>query len=514
ELRKRKLRPTKPFAVLYPSLKRVKVDFQVSKEEEDALCGKEAPIVILGHPKSPLIATHAIAPHLEQIGVMLPSSALLELLMAVLGRPIVATSGNLHGSPIIAEQKRAQRQLQKVADYFLHHDLAIQFPQDDSVVKLVGSQSIVLRRSRGMAPNCLNAPLVTQGVLAMGAHLKSTFAYVPNAHTYVSPYFGNLDSYASLRRYENAIEQYVQLFNCKPQTILVDAHPNYESHVLGRTLAEKWKVKVAEIQHHKAHFASVLGEHHLHDTPEKILGVVWDGTGMGTDRTVWGGEFFVYQHGQMSRVSHFTPYNWLANDTMAKEPKLSLLSLLAREHHEGIRAKFNASQWRIYQIIGANNTLKTSSVGRLFDAAASALDLCDTNTFEGEAAMILEQAATSYQGDDLLDFLEGEGISATIPSHGIINNLFKAIKKGVAKDRLAASFIHTLAKSMVAIAQREGVKIVACSGGVFQNAYLRKQLGGLAQEAQLTILYNKELSPNDENISFGQLMYHEYIINN
>ena len=199
-----------------------------------------------------------------------------------LGIPIVATSGNIHGSPIISNDNDAHKQLNEVADYFLHHNLDIQFPQDDSVVTFAESSQLILRRSRGLAPNYINTTINSKKpILAMGGHLKSTFTFVPNAQTYVSQYFGNLDNYEVLKRYQATIEDYVALFETKPKTILIDKHTQYQSSILGKELALEWNADIQEIQHHKAHFASVLGEHDLFDSKEKILGLVWDGTGFG-----------------------------------------------------------------------------------------------------------------------------------------------------------------------------------------------------------------------------------------
>jgi len=186
--------------------------------------------------------------------------------------------------------------------------------------------------SRGLAPNYLEIETNnTESILAMGAHLKSTFSFVPNKYIYVSQYFGNLDSYEVFERYEQTIFQYEKLFNSKPKTILIDKHPQYQSSVLGKELSQLNDIKLVEIQHHKAHFASVLGEHNLFDSEEKILGVVWDGTGLGDDNNIWGGEFFIYQNQEIIRTNHFEYFDWIANDKMAKEPRLSLFSLLDEE---------------------------------------------------------------------------------------------------------------------------------------------------------------------------------------
>ncbi|MFK7814609.1 MAG: carbamoyltransferase HypF [Maribacter sp.] len=513
-LRAKKQRPAKPFALLYPSLEKVREDFNLSSLEENELTSSVAPIVIL-NPKDTIsdLAQESIAPKLNQLGVMLPASTLLVLLMDKLKIPIIATSGNIHGSPIISQETDAIQELSGVADYFLHHDLRVSFPQDDSVVRFADQQKITFRRSRGIAPNYLEVTHSQhERVLAMGAHLKSTFSFAPNAHTYVSPYFGNLDNYDVLERYQESIVKYEQLFETLAEVILIDSHPQYQSSILGRELAEKRKAKIVSIQHHKAHFASVLGEHNLFESEEKILGVVWDGTGFGEDQAIWGGEFFNYENDKIERLTHFEYFDWIAADKMAKEPRLSLLSMLPKSQAETIKNKFSETEWKVYNKMLANNNLKTSSVGRLFDAVASLLNIIDKTSYEGEAAMLLENQARSYQGDVFIDFLEGIEYE-NIPVKTLITNIEKAVEEDISVAQIANSFIHTLAFVILKVAQENNYKIIACSGGVFQNSVLVKKLLKLSKVQGVRLKINRILSSNDENISFGQLCYYQHLKN-
>ena len=513
QLRQKKKRPNKAFAVLYDTIESVQKDFQLTGQEEELLTSTVAPIVILENTKETRIATKIIAPSLNQTGVLLPSSSLLELLMDVVKSPIVCTSGNIHGSPIISENEVAQSELREIADYFVHHNLPIQFPQDDSVVKIVEGKEIILRRSRGYAPNYLTDYIQnTSGILAMGAHLKSTFSLVPNAHIYVSQYFGNLNSYDVSERYEKTINQQLNVFNCMPKTVLIDAHPTYQSSIIGNKLARKWNAELVEIQHHKAHFASVLGEYELFDSEERVLGVVWDGTGYGDDNAIWGGEFFTYENHKIERVSHFEYYDWLANDKMAQEPRIALLSLLEEKNRCYIKDKFSEIEFDLYTKLLRTNSLKTSSVGRLFDAVTSALDIKDINTFEAEAPMLLENSAMTYSKSYYIDFLYNVDYDI-VPSKLIIEALVKAYGKGFCKERLAYSFIYTLAKSVIKLSQKYNATVVACSGGVFQNSLLISILEKMTSIENIDLKINRKLSANDENISFGQLMYYQHIKN-
>ncbi len=517
KLRERKKRPSKPFALLYSSLELAKKHFDISKSEENALTSPVSPIVIL-NPKTDIenLKTEAIAPNLNQLGIMLPSSTLLQLLMNKIGKPIIATSGNIHGSPIISDEKEAQEKLKNVADYFVHHNLEIQFPQDDSVIKFAGEQRIILRRSRGLAPNYLSKfPSISTAfnltsLIAMGAHLKSTFSFVPNSNIYVSQYFGNLDSYEVSERFKNTIHQFTNVFETKPKVFLVDSHPQYQSTILGKELATEWNAEVFEIQHHKAHFASVLAEHNLFDSEKKILGVVWDGTGFGEDGHIWGGEFFTYKNHKMERLNHFEEFDWIAADKFSKEPRLALASLSSKENKEKIRYKFSETEWKVYTKLLENNALKTSSVGRLFDSVSSLLEITDYNSFEGEAAMRLENLALKYIEKDLIDFLKDE-VYEEIPSKKIISNIQNSLSENVSKEKVAASFIFTLANCIIREANKYKITIIACSGGVFQNAILVQQLISLTDNTHIKLKFNRKLSSNDENISFGQMMYYKYI---
>ncbi len=513
KLRKNKRRPNKPFAVLYPSIDVIKNDFEITATEKDALLSGIAPIVILQNNKNSRISVATIAPKLNQTGVMLPSSSLMALVMQALGNPIIATSGNIHGSPIISTEKEAHQKLMNVADYFLHHNLDIQFPQDDSVLKFVNDKQVILRRSRGLAPNYIgNTTKKSDPILAMGSHLKSTFTFTPNAYTYKSQYLGNLDNYDVLERYKTTIKQYTTLFDTKPSTILIDQHPQYQSSIIGEELAIKWDARLIKIQHHKAHFSSVLGEHDLFGAKEKILGVVWDGTGLGQDNHIWGGEFFLYENNQIKREAHFEYFDWIANEKMAKEPRLSLFSLLDDAHRNLIKNKLSKTEWKVYSEIIRNNTLKTSSVGRLFDAVAAALDIVDINSYEAEAAMLLENCANNYKGEEWINFSQHR-THQEIPSSLIVQKILTAYRHGASKEFIAYSFIYTLANIIIEIGKENNTRIIACSGGVFQNSILLSILRNLAKKEKINIKINRKLSPNDENISFGQLMYHQHIKN-
>lgn len=509
KLRKKKNRPQKPFAVLYPTIQLVEKHFKINSIQKKTFESPQRPIIILPITnETPNLAVKDIAPNLNQLGVLLPYSAILQLIAAKFKAPLIATSGNLHGSPILSEINEAGSELKEVADYFLHHNLQISNPQDDSVLKFSSKfkQEIMFRRSRGYAPNYFGATIKTdKKILALGSHLKSTIAFLPNDYLYISQYLGNLDNYDVYQRFMQTAYKFVALFEQEPDVILCDSHPGYLSTQFGKELSKHYQKENVQIQHHKAHFASVLGEHDLFEK-ETILGVIWDGTGYGDDNQIWGGEFFTYASKKITRLTHFEYFDWLASDKMAQEPRLSLLSLSDELMQSKISEKFDKTTLLIYNKLKEKNKLKTSSVGRLFDAVASLLDICDINTYEGEAAILLENKILDYDLSTCKCY--GHVMdNLVIPTKSILNNIYNDSVKGERKEDIIANFFYTLACIILKIAEMKNLKNIACSGGVFQNTTLVDMLKELAVK-EVKLFFNRNLAPNDENISFGQVMYY------
>jgi hydrogenase maturation protein HypF len=514
KLRIRKNRPQKPFAILFPDIDLVKKYATVSLEEEKTLKSRERPIVILQNIYCTYnLSMEDLAPNLNQLGVMLPYSAILELLAKEVNFPIVATSGNIHGSPIISTQEMAFSELNQVADYFLHHNLEIAHPQDDSVLKFSSKHhhKMILRRSRGYAPNSFGTCIRPEKIVAMGSHLKSAIAFKPNDYIYISEYLGNLDNFEVYNRLTSTTEKFMTLFSQRPEVVLVDKHPNYSSAHYGEEIAENLKIPYQGIQHHKAHFTSVLGEHDLFEEDEPILGVIWDGTGYGEDQQIWGGEFFKYHKSEIDRLSQFDYFSWLAGDKMSKEPRLSLLSLVNDELQSEISNRFSTEELSIYETLKKQSHLKTSSVGRLFDAVASLLNICHINSYEGEAAMLMENLITDYDIKECKRYCELSK-NGNIPTHLLFYNLHMDVKKGADKTTVIVNFLYTLAHLVFEVAHHQNIKKLAFSGGVFQNSILIDMLHELGKN-DYNLFFNCNLSPNDENISYGQIMYYLHITN-
>lgn len=509
KLRRLKNRPKKPFAVLYPSLALLKNDATLNTKAIEALTSTERPITIIslsnykGH-----IALQEVAPGLNQLGVMLPYTGILQLLANQLDVPIVATSGNIYGSPILSQKKDVEVKLQAVADYFLHHNLEITHPQDDSVLKISTKYHLecLFRRSRGYAPNYLDIEINSnEKILALGADLKNSIAFFPNAHLYVGQYLGNLENYDVYNRFVEEIKAFINIFEQKPEVILVDKHPNYQSTRYGLELARIWKTKLFHVQHHKGHFAAVLGEHNLFEEAN-ILGVIWDGTGFGDDGNIWGGEFFKYNSKDIERVTHFEYFDWISGDKMSKEPRLSLFSLADESFREVLNSKFSREELNVLKAIKSKNKLKTSSVGRLFDAVSSLLNSCDFNSFEGEAAMLLENRIVDYDIARCTNYCK-EFSGKTIPTVQILKGVQSDVINGVETAQMATNFLFTLASIVYQVAAKSNCSKICLSGGVFQNTMLMDMLTELNHN-RYKLYFNRNLTPNDENIAFGQMMYY------
>ncbi|MFN8304919.1 MAG: carbamoyltransferase HypF [Saprospiraceae bacterium] len=518
-LRARKRRPTKPFALMYPDAATLEGDARLDPETRAWLSHPAAPVVLLPVRELPAsgLDLAGVAPGLDTIGVMLPYAPLFDLLLRRFGKPVVATSGNVSGIPIVYEEGKLS-DLAPVADYYLSHNREIAVPQDDSVVAVAGNQPVFLRRSRGLAPTLLVKGLKTdsRNRLALGAELKSTFTLGYQSNLFVSQYWGDLGDFDTQNRFEKYLLRTLDLLQVTPAEILGDLHPGYFSTRLGQEMSEKREVPFRQIQHHKAHFAAVLAENDLFNCKEPVLGVIWDGTGLGEDGQIWGGEFFLYQRGDMQRIAHLPWFTQLLADKMPREPRLSALSWLgACEGAERLlRPLFTEREWGLYQKMRDDqNALKTSSAGRVFDGVAALLGLPAVQHYEGEAATKLETLARSFVAThhpDVIKYAYPAVWSGSAPANDDWKQeLLEDISAGQSPACAAARFHLTLCAMIDRVASHWGVGRVAFSGGVFQNTLLVRLLQ-YHLETRYRLHFHRQLSPNDENISFGQWVYGLY----
>lgn len=516
-LRKHKDRPVKPFALLYPDVDLVKDNHKISKVELEELQGAAAPILLLSpkneEPNSSIC--FSIAPGLDRLGVMLPYAPLLVLIAEKLRIPLLATSGNQKGSPIIYKNQQAIKSLSGFADYFLFNNREIQIPQDDSVVKFSHKyhKKIIIRRSRGFAPGFLQKalhPSFDKDVLAMGALLKSTFSVWQQGRCHVSQYLGDTTEFDAQISFERTFNHFKKLLRFQPEVILVDKHPAYFSTQLGKHMATADNASIVEIQHHKAHLWAVLGENELLEHDKQILGVVFDGTGMGNDGAVWGGEFFRFESGKLKRANHLKYFPHILGDKMAREPRLSALSLLYAlgESYSRDNEVFSNQELDFFAKVLESSTLQTSSMGRVFDAVSSLLDFGHINTYEGEAAMYLECAAQKYcneRGCYPKPYANKISSDSAIDLSELLRNILDDINLGIETGQIAAKFHSTIVQIIEDIALQATASSIAFSGGVFQNGLLVDMIVERLDD-DYNLYFHNDLSPNDECISYGQLV--------
>lgn len=512
-LRDRKHRPAKPFAVMYPSIEMMEGDIYLTHKEKEILSGKIAPVVLckLKEEQQSGLCTHDIAPGLDKLGVMLPYTGLLALVAAQWGKPLIATSGNLSGSPIIYTDEEALLWLCDQADFIVSFEREIVAPQDDSVLQFSDQQQqpILLRRSRGLAPNYFPSPFQTDHcILAMGAEMKSAFAILDQHNLYVSQFLGDQANYESQSGYKNTLLHLLGLLKTQPQQLLIDSHPNYFVSQTGKELAQEWNIPVMEIQHHKAHFCAVLAENNLLNKTEKVLGVIWDGTGYGDDEQIWGGEFFTLEDGDIDRYMHFDYFPQLLGDKMSKEPRVSAVALLRNniDHLMMIKGQFSIAEREFYlKLLLQQQNLLTSSVGRFLDGIASILHIQSFNSYEGEAAMKLEAVARSCQ-EKSFDYYPIAINKNRLDWSVMIEELMMDKANAFDTEIMARKVFVSLAMLIKNVAIRSGMHKIAFSGGVFQNAFLTDLVIELLG-ADFELFFHQQLSPNDECISFGQIAY-------
>ena len=513
KLRQRKNRPSKPFALLYADVEMLCADLAVSPSEITLLKDKSAPIVLCALKKFPEngICSEQIAPDLNSIGAMFPSSPLLQLIADKFGKPLIATSGNLSGSPIIYDDEVAIKWFINMADLILTYDRKIVTPQDDSVMQLSNrGQKIILRRSRGLAPNYYPIKIqnIPDNTLAMGSELKAAFTVSRNKLLFVSQFLGDQETVESQDSYDAAFNHVSNLLEFKPMHILADKHPRYHISEKGLELSRKFAATYTSIQHHEAHFAAVMAENKLMNLNEPVLGIIWDGAGYGLDGNIWGGEIFVYDQGEIKRTAHLKYFPQLLGDKMSKEPRLSALSILKNTPlaQNLIKKHFTEKEWDYYlQLLQQPNEIYTSSMGRLIDAVACLLGLKPICSYEGESAMLLEALAKKCSIHSY-DYYNIPLIDGILDWSVLINELIHDWFQKETNEVIAWKFFYSLAKLIARISNHFFIDKIAFSGGVFQNALLVDMIIEVLQHKR-ELYFHVQLSPNDECISLGQMAW-------
>jgi hydrogenase maturation protein HypF len=443
---------------------------------------------------------------------MLPYTPLHHLLLRDLNFPIVATSGNLGDEPIVADETEALDRLGGIADCFLVHDRPIRRPVDDSVVHVMAGQSVILRRARGYAPMPVLYAAVTGSVLALGGQQKNTVAAGFAGQLFLGPHIGDLGTARSREVFARQASELPALHGINPQVVACDTHPDYHSS----SVAMGSGLPVTRVPHHLAHVLACMVDNGL-DGP--VLGVAWDGTGDGRDGTIWGGEFLTVDAERFRRIAHLRPFRLPGGDAAVREPRRAALGLLHEIYGADALtntelcpvAAFTAHERGVLATMlqrGVNAPF-TSSAGRLFDAVAAILGLCQHNRFEGEAAMAVEFAASRARETAALPAFviresDGPLVLDWLPP---LLALIQERQRGAPPDLLAAALHDAMGAAIVDVARRVGRRRVVLTGGCFQNARLTERTVDLLCAAGFAPYFHHRIPPNDGGLAAGQAVF-------
>lgn len=509
ELRRRKRREEKPFALMYPSLDAVKVACEVNDQEERLLRSPESPIVLLHRRVARSSLAESVAPGNPYLGVMLPYTPLHHLLMAELDFPLVATSGNLSDEPICIDEQEALSRLSGIADLFLVHNRPIIRHVDDSIARIVLGRELVLRRARGFAPLPVRLEAELPPMLAVGAHQKNTISASVGAQVFVSQHIGDLETTQASEAFERVIASFKSLYEFVPTAIAHDLHPNYMS----TEFANGQSLPRLGVQHHYAHVLGCMAENGI-DPP--VLGVAWDGSGYGPDETIWGGEFLAVNESGFERAAHLRTFRLPGGEKAVREPRRVALGVLyelcgdsefEREDLLPMQA-FSVGERAVLKtmLTGELNSPLTSSAGRLFDAVAALIGIRQTVRFEGQAAMELEFAATQSEGDAAYTVSLVGSSPIVVDWAPMVRQIISDLMLEVPRATIARKFHNTLAQATVAVAEEVGLERVALTGGCFQNKLLTELTVAKLQEAGFRVYWHQRIPPNDGGISVGQIV--------
>ena len=507
ELRIRKSRLNKPFAIMFKDIKGIKNYTNLTQKEEEFLTSKERPIVLVKKKKN-FDLSEQIAPNINHLGCFIAYTPLHHLLFRYLNNPIVATSANLKGEPIIISKDEIIEKLSNVVDFVLDFNRDILNASDDTVIQIVDNDITKIRNARGYAPTSLNFKNICEKkILSLGANQKSTISLYLKNNLILSPYIGDLNSLKSMEYFERTIETFKRFYDFEPEVIVCDKHPNYESTKFALKLKQtNPNIELVQIQHHYAHVLSVMAEYKLE---KDVLAFIFDGTGYGDDGNIWGGEVFVASKKEYKRINHFKYFKLLGGEKAVLEPKRVALSLLFDSFSleeilnfeiPCVKA-FKESEIKMFHTMwqkGLNSPL-TSSVGRLFDAVASFADILHIQSYEGETGLQIEEnydktITQSYSYEIIDDKIE-------------ISSMVKQIILEKDKKLICSKFINTLVSIVLDISNFYKDLPIVLGGGVFQNRTFLELLINKFKEQNREFYYNKNIPLNDGGISVGQI-YH------
>lgn len=502
-LRTRKRRPDKALAVMFGSAEQLRESCHLTDSNQRLLTSPAAPIVLLPWASAPRVR-RAVAPANPDLGAMLPYTPLHWLLLQAVGRPLVCTSGNLAEEPMCIGNADARARLKPIADAFLIHDRDVVRPVDDSVARTTARGVELLRRARGYAPLPVAA---SDGpcTLALGAHYKNSITTAARGQLHLSQHIGDLDTPGAVDRLSETVDDWLSFLEVTPERVACDLHPDYASTQLAERLALRWNVPLVRVQHHHAHVAALMAEHALEG---RVLGLAWDGTGLGDDDTIWGSEALEVDSAGYTRMAHLKPFPLPGGDAAAREPWRSALGLLlasdlplsAALHGMSHKAREACAQAGRAARCGVNAP-SCSSMGRLFDGVAHLVLGIERCSFEGQAAIALECAAASIRGATPYPLPLDNGLADPGP---LLRALLDDRRAGVDPGMIAARFHESLTQLGVDIAQRCAREQVVLGGGCFQNFRLREGLSARLLDLGFQVFLAGQVPANDGGISVGQ----------
>lgn len=503
-LRQRKQRPAKPLAVMFPWLGTHGVaalsrEVEITAIEEARLLSPERPIVLCKKRPDVTLAP-SIAPGLNEVGVLLPYSPLHHLLLDQFNGPLVATSGNVSGEPVLSDNDEAQQRMGNIADAFLHHDRPILHPADDSLYRTIAGVTRPLRLGRGSAPQELPLPFaLPHPVLAVGGHLKSSVALAWNRRVILSPHIGDLDTLRGMQLFTDTIAHLQQLYNIHAESVICDAHPDYASS----RWASRCGLPITPVLHHHAHASALYGEH---QGKGDWLVFTWDGSGYGGDKSLWGGESFIGTPGTWQHHSSLLPFHLPGGEKAARQPWRSALALCWEAGHDWPQAGIDITLLQHAWQHGLN-TPATSAAGRLFDGAAALLGLCHDARYEGEAAMRLEAGAEAGRTHGALPLMMSNESPLLINWQPLLPLL---LDEEIAVAQRAGEFHQILAETIAAVAlharEHHAIHTVGLCGGVFQNRVLCELASDKLHHLGFEVMLSRQIPCNDGGIAFGQII--------
>ncbi len=496
-LRERKGRGAKPFALMARDLDIVSRYAKVSGDEAHLLTSRERPIVLL----RALADLPFVAPGNKYLGFLLPYTPLHHLLIGE--TPLVMTSGNLSDEPIVKDNDEALTRLAGLADKCLLHNRDIHVVCDDSVTRVFGHRELPIRRSRGYSPMPVKLLEAGPVILAVGGELKSTFCLTRDDHAYLSQHIGDMENLETLAAFEHAFSHFRALFQANPQAVVCDLHPNYLSSHWAENYAREQNLPLIRVQHHHAHLASLLVEH---QSADPIIGVIFDGTGYGTDGAVWGGEILLGGFNSFERLMQLKYVPLPGGDASIKRP---LRMAFAHLWSAGIDFDLDLDpiEKRVLrrQLETGTNCVPTSSMGRLFDAFAALIAVQSRVSYEAQAAIEMEAMCEGVTADRGYRFSIEGGIFDPTP---VFRSAVEDLRRNVPREQIAAAFHHAVAHMIVDCCllarQKTGIATVGLGGGVFQNTTLLKLAHADLSLANFHILTHRKVPPNDGGISLGQ----------